>query len=316
MWKCRQPLASALAWAVALFVLVGGTSWLRAQAPSRDALLNAFDELRAKAKSEGIYDPKSFIKLHVPRGGTGETVSVDLYAGRGVKERLARFRGVPVNDGSTASDVKMAIKVWAVPLRDDGSLTSMKVHLGKHRWRPRERMAIFFETAIPVQVGFYQEFENSDGGEPRLVQVLPDKDPAKFRDARKTVQPGFAYRFPVDIELDDNRDDEVMVIVVVASGTDPDLPPKDQTVTQGKPAKHHAVFSRRYVDALNEKAKEARRLVSRFRATASSDANAAQEDIDPGSMIETTGDPDKVATIAYGDNDFGMLRIRLRKAKN
>jgi hypothetical protein len=301
MWDHRLSFVKFFGPSLVLLVVVGSADPARAQAPSREALLNAFDELRSKVADERIYDPRAYIRLKVPRGR--ETVPVDLYNGS-VRERLARFKGVPLNDG-TASNVKTSIKVWAVPIRNE-RLTNKKVHLAKYVWGPKEKFAIYFETATPVQVGFYQEFT---GAEPKLV--LPNTE---FPDSYKTVKAGTPYRFPVDIELDDNTDEEIMHIVVVASGCFENLPPQQHEQQVNKPAQHHAVFGRKYTDALNKKFAEARRS-TRFRATTSGDKTAADEDMDPGSLTETTKEPNDVAIIAYGDNEFGEITIRLKKKR-
>ena len=282
-------------------MLAGVAGPARAQAPAREALLDTFDRLRAEVRRQGIYDPHSYIHVLVPRGPGGPGVPVEMYGGD-VKRRLDLFPGVR-GPGDAGRGVKMAIKVWAVPLRD-GRLTEKKVHIGKYRWRPREEMAVFFETAVPVQVGFYQEF--GGGEEPRRVRVLPD---SKFPDSSRTVQPGYPYKFPVSIELDNNYDDEVMVIVAVASGSDSDLKPAG--IGGAKVVEKHAVFGRYYA-AMDRKAREAH-LVSRFRASSSGQTDFGGGDPDPGSEAETMGDPDEVATLAYGENDYGMLRLVIHK---
>jgi hypothetical protein len=306
MRKHRRPLASGPVWAVSLLIIVGGAGSVWAQAPTRDMLLNAFDELRVKAEREGLYDPGSYRNISI-RGQSGR-VPIEVYTGQ-VREKLDQFEGVRIVDGGRPRDVKVLIKVWAVPIAN-GRLTRTKVNLGKYLWRPSERMAFFIETALPMQLAFYQVREGPNGEEVGRDQVLPSP---RFPDANRTIRPNRVYRLPVDFELDPDTKDEIMAITAVVSGSGPDLPPKD-LLSLNNIDPDHAVFGR-YNAALNRVAEEAR-LSVRFKATAASDPGANPQDLDPDGQVETMGDANKVATIAYGEKNFGELRIRLRKRRD
>jgi hypothetical protein len=306
MGNRRRPLASGPIRAAVLFSILGGAGPLWAQAPSRDILLNAFDQLRAKAQREGLNDPGSYHNISI-RGRSGRAVPIEVYAGR-TRERLDQFEGVRILDRGTPRDAKVALKVWAVPFAN-GRLSRKKVNLGKYLWKPGEAMAFYVDTTIPVQLAFYYVKEGPDGEEVSREQVLPSP---KFLDANRTIRPGKPYRLPVDFELENNTRDEIMVITTVVSDSEPDVPPKD-LLSYNEVDEDHAVFGR-YNTAINRIAEEARRSV-RFKATAASDPGADPEALDPDGQVETTGNPNQVATIAYGDKNFGELRIRLHKRR-
>ncbi len=291
---------------------------LRAQsgnAPSRQELLDAFRKLQKQ--SQAAFGAEKFDTIILPRNKTRPTdLNLKVYAGPTV-----RFDGVPIGNNSNASGdalQKLMVKVWAVPLDEEKQLTNKKVHLGKHRWAPKELFAIFFETSVPVQIGFYQDYEREPGGEePRPSrQVLPDP---RMPESYQTVQPGKPFRFPVNIRLDDNYKDELMSLVIVTAGDYQDLPPKKDPKTDPKkdPAKtageNHVVFGKRYHDALDQMAKYVRapsNPKARFNSTATTSRDASDPDM---TASEFSTDHDDVAIIATSAQRYGYLQIRIRK---
>jgi hypothetical protein len=97
------------------------------------------------------------------------------------------------------------------------------------------------------------------------------------------------------------------------------LPPKpddskqnnsDKPGNDGK-GEHHAVFGKRYVQALEEKARVARGR-AKMRAVAAS-RDGSSEDFEADNK-ESPSDAD-VATIAYGPERFGYVQFRIQKKK-
>jgi hypothetical protein len=273
----------------------------QSKGPTRAEILKAFKEL--SKQTEVAYPKDAFVKKHLPRAANvGGSELVEFYQGKGVP----RFQGVSVRDATGIDEnAQLMIKVWAVPLDAEGRLTNDKVNLAKRKWRPKQAMAIYFQSAIPVRVGFYQEFDATPNGQqPKPVRVLPDP---KFPQSYKSIRPGAAFRFPVDIELDDTLDDELMAIVIVADGAEPDLSSKDQ-VDIKQTGETHLVFGKRYNEALERMLGKAKENKARFRSTARSGDGGEGE-------FESSTQADDVAVIGYGPDHYGYLQLRLTKKK-
>jgi hypothetical protein len=263
-----------------ILILMGVGAWgmgpcLRvadAQEPSRQQLLKEFRELSAQSKAAynkvGFRDVKSLGPVYAGK-------HVPLWSAVGPQR-----------------DKSLMIKVWAVPLDGEGNLAKNKVHLGKYRWEPKQQFAIFFESAVPVQVGLYEDFENK-----KSECRAPDPE---FPSSYQTVKAGEPYRFPADIMLENTFDDELISIVVVAAGKHPELPelPPPPPVVVKKDDKYLALYSREF-----ERVSDAvRKHKSLFKLK--------QPD------FESSPNVDEAALIAYGSDRFGYLQIRIRKKKN
>lgn len=271
-------------------VLLAGAGWISMTAPtvrgqgdgpSRDEVVQAFSDLSKQAKS--AYTSESMPKVAFGKRAE-DAVPARVYNGTGVPF----FKGVPIKNQQT----KLIIKVWAVPLDDAGQPTRDKVALDKYLWRPKQRFAVFIDSAVPVQVGIYQDFPNQPS-----ERRLPDPE---FPKSYQTVQGGDGpYRFPFDIELDDNLNDELMSIVVVAAGAEPKLHVADKKVSTIS-GNDYVAFAKRYGEAFDQAAIAARKIY--FKA------------VPPG--LESSPNVDDVALIAYGPDQRGQLQIRIRKKKN
>jgi hypothetical protein len=275
---------------------------VRAQGPTRANLIDAFYDLREQTKK--AY--KDSFETVIITKSKGDSVPLRVMNQQG-RSGITKFKGVDVP--ASGGNAKLILKVWAVPLAD-GREIGKKVHLSKYAWRPKERMHLYFETSTPVYLGFYQDAVDSGGKLTARTKVLPA--PA-FTQSYKVIEPNQKFRFPVTIELDDDLQDEIMSIVFVTAG-DPDLPIPNTTTTTTTPTKNNKlaeeeflVFGRSYDAKFDKKAEKVFRL-TKFRATT--------DDGDPGSMTSSTGDPDDVAIIAYGNEQSGHVQIRLHKRKN
>ncbi len=113
-----------------------------------------------------------------------------------------------VGQGTIPTQGCLAVKIWGQLVNPDGTLGPY-VNLTKHKWQRKERFYMWLQTAVPIQLSFFQNFPE---GRPKSKQISPD--PA-FPDTFSTIMPGAPYKFPVLIEMDDDLRDEQMGIVVV-----------------------------------------------------------------------------------------------------
>lgn len=103
-------------------------------------------------------------------------------------------------------DSKIAIKVWFELV--DGTL----VNPLKKTWKPKERFHVHIKSAVPIYVSLHQNYIGEDNKANNSVQVYPsDKHP----ESTKVIQANQEVKLPVLFELDDNKLDENMSMVVV-----------------------------------------------------------------------------------------------------
>ena len=173
-------------------VLVAGTSY----GADRSTLMKCFDALRANS-------------LKAIKQGKAETIEMKVTPASG-KFRLVGDCEIepapPIIPGGLPTC--LAVKIWGQPIDSFGQ-GGAYVNLTKHKWQRRERFYLWLETAVPIQLAFFQNYPE---GRPASRQVSPD---VRFPETFATIMPGAPYRFPVKIELDDDLRDEQMSLVVV-----------------------------------------------------------------------------------------------------
>ena len=177
-------------------------------AQERDVLMNRFAALKANSM-QAIED------------GKVETVEAAVVAG-GQKIRLVgQAQIAPAPPMIPAGPpLRLGVKICGQLL--DGRF----VNLTKHKWQRGEPFYLWLETAVPIQLAFFQNYPD---GRPPSRQVSPDE---RFPSTFATIMPGKPYRFPVLIQMDDDLRDELVSIVVVRADAQV-LPINGATVVSG-----------------------------------------------------------------------------------
>jgi hypothetical protein len=270
-----------------------------AQEVSRKDLLKAFSQLQKNAK-KAIDDSDLQVRSRSFPSGDAEVLVGDA----------GRYGPVDVPINGKPVPVKMMVKVWAMPVKD-GRETGQAVHLEKYKWQRKERFYLYFESAVPVQIGLYQDYVGDRAPERRL----PD---GKHPESYKTLMPGRSQRLPVLLEMDDNLHDELMSIVAVVAGSQPELSinqPEKQKPEKQTPPKEEKVAvvtrARSHGEAMDTISRKCRAGNKRFRAT-SQFLDVSNQVADPGSQVISTN-PDDVAIIAFGPETFGYIQLKLHK---
>jgi hypothetical protein len=287
------PVKAAALLVGVLAVQLGLPERAPAQAFKRSEALEAFNRLERNAK-KGLADAKAKPQTRGVGTGTAEVI---------VTDRALRF--VPVQVG-TEPDVKTMIKVWAAPVKDKDE-TGDYVHLSKYKWQKKERFYLYFESAVPVQIGLYQDYPEASDPNKKTRQVMPD--PA-FPDSYQTIMPGQPYRFPILMEMDDNLEPEYMAIVVSAvAGLDQVInKPDPGTGTDPGGATRLAKAQKEGIDKLYKDIKGK----PKARFNASVDPVDPNKPVDPGSKTSSKS-PDDVAIIAFGPENYGYILLKLHK---
>ncbi|MBV9124201.1 MAG: hypothetical protein JO112_12660 [Planctomycetes bacterium] len=106
----------------------------------------------------------------------------------------------------SAPPYQLGIKIWAqlVEGPDEGKY----VNLVKHKWQRKERFKLWFDSAVPVQLAIFQNYQ---GGLIPTRQVVPDE---RYPTSFQTIFPGQPFEFPLVFHMDDNLERELMSIVV------------------------------------------------------------------------------------------------------
>lgn len=104
--------------------------------------------------------------------------------------------------------VQLGVKIWA-QLIDQAGNEGPFVNLTKYKWSPNQRFYLWLETAVPIQMAFFQNYP--EGILPSR-QITPDE---RFPETFGTIMPGRPHRFPVLLAMDDNLINEQVSIVVV-----------------------------------------------------------------------------------------------------
>ena len=103
-------------------------------------------------------------------------------------------------------EMENAAKIW-FELAD-----GTKVNPLKHQWQAKEKFYIYVEAAAPVYIWLFHETPDKNGKVAQSVQIYPDKQYPKSVNA---VQPGRKTALPVEFEMDDDDQDEIMSMFVV-----------------------------------------------------------------------------------------------------
>lgn len=122
---------------------------------------------------------------------------------------------VPVavpNDLNGGKPVGLAVKVWAELVPDPGQDgPGSLVSLERHRWSPGQRFHLWFDSATPILIAFYQLA--ADKGSARFVLPTPTL-PASFG----TIPAGRPVKYPVLMQVDNDAKTEHMAILVTVPG--------------------------------------------------------------------------------------------------
>ncbi|EMI53517.1 hypothetical protein [Rhodopirellula sallentina] len=102
----------------------------------------------------------------------------------------------------------ISVKVWGQLVNPNGT-PGPYVNLTKHKWERKQRFHLWLDTAVPLQLSFFQNYPE---GRPKSKQISPDP---QFPSTFSTIMPGAPYKFPVMIEMDDDLRDEQMSIILV-----------------------------------------------------------------------------------------------------
>lgn len=113
---------------------------------------------------------------------------------------------VEENDDVAQEKAEMAVKVWFTLV--DGT----KVNPLKHEWSAKEKFYVHVEAAAPVYVSLFHEIPAQKGKSADSIQVYPNR---RYPNSGKAIQAGAATRLPVQFELEDNDEAEIMSLVVV-----------------------------------------------------------------------------------------------------
>ncbi len=162
-------------------------------APSiRDLSEKAFEQLtinsnealsiQVKAKESGV---KSAVKFRI------KDVEIPLRANDSEKNSTSKI----------SSD--LGIKIWFELI--DGTL----INPTKREWKASERFYVHIQSAVPVYVGLFQNYPDSD---PLSHQLYPDR---KYTESFRAIQPGQAAKLPAFFEMGENSEKEIMSMVVV-----------------------------------------------------------------------------------------------------
>jgi len=162
-------------------------------AAERSVLMKRFDTLKANS-------------MAAVANGKVETVEAAVVAG-GQKIRLVgQAQIAPAPPMIPAGPpLRLGVKICGQ------LLNGQFVNLTKHKWQRSEQFYLWLETAVPIQLAFFQNYPE---GRPPSRQVSPDQ---RFPSTFATIMPGVPYRFPVLIQMDDDlRDEQVSIVVVRA----------------------------------------------------------------------------------------------------
>ncbi len=113
---------------------------------------------------------------------------------------------VEENDDVAPEEAEMAVKVWFTLV--DGT----KVNPLKHEWSAKEKFYVHVQAAAPVYVSLFHEIPAQKGKAADSIQVYPNQ---RYPNSGKAIQAGAATRLPVQFELEDNDEDEIMSMIVV-----------------------------------------------------------------------------------------------------
>ena len=124
---------------------------------------------------------------------------------RGVSESAAsaKFKIAGVADPTVAENDDVAQE------EADGT----KVNPLKHEWSAKEKFYVHVQAAAPVYVSLFHEIPAQKGKTADSILVYPNQ--RRYPNSGKAIQAGAATRLPVQFELDDNDEDEIMSMIVV-----------------------------------------------------------------------------------------------------
>jgi len=257
------------------------------KAVSRQAFMAAF--AKQKANAQGVMKTAKVTERALPGGARVKVANVS---------KDLRFNPVPIAPvGGTVTPMTptatVLVKIWAAPVVGDKE-TGQFVNLSLYKWRPKERFYLYFESAVPVHIGLYQDYPNTTNP---TRKVLPDTN---YPDSFKTIMPGVPYRFPILMEMDNTNEAEFMSIVFVSAGTEPlviNQPPEKPG--SGSPPEDPNAVARKYQGAIDSIATKAR-------------AKARFAPVQPTTVMTSTS-PDDVAVCAFGPENYGFIQLKLFK---
>ena len=174
------------------------------EAADRSEMMSRFDALKSNS-------------MAAVKSGNVEMVEATVGTEKIRLVGQAQIAPVPMPVGPP---LRLGVKIWGQLL--DGRF----VNLTKHKWQRSEQFYLWLETAVPIQLAFFQNYPE---GRPPSRQVSPDQ---RFPSTFATIMPGAPYRFPVLIQMDDDLRDEQVSIVVVRADSQV-LPVNGATVVSG-----------------------------------------------------------------------------------
>jgi hypothetical protein len=184
------------------------------------------------------------------------------------------------------------------------------VHLEKYKWQRKQRFYVWFESAAPVYVGFWQDY---DGKAPSR-KVLPDE---RFPQSYSAILPGQPFRFPVLLEMDNDLNNEFMSIEVVLANN-PDVPINkpnavDMNPPPGMPPGLDKGIMKKHDQAMVDLMAKARKD-PRFKFNPTPDGmNPMVPPSVPPPPPGQQFNPDEVAIIAVAREGFSHIQLRLKK---
>jgi len=113
---------------------------------------------------------------------------------------------VEESDDVAQEEMQTGVKIW-FELAD-----GTKVNPLKHQWNAKEKFYIYVEAAAPVYVWLFHETPAQKGKPAQSIQIYPDK---RYPKSVNAIQPGRETALPVEFEMDDDEEDEIMSMVVV-----------------------------------------------------------------------------------------------------
>ncbi len=162
----------------------------------------AFTKLTLNSKEALQSALKTRKKGAVVSSARGASASADS-----AKFKIASVADPTVEENDDAQkEAQMAVKVWFTLV--DGT----KVNPLKHEWSAKEKFYVHVQAAAPVYVSLFHEIPAEKGKAADSIQVYPNK---RYPNSGKAIQAGAATRLPVQFELEDNDEAEIMSLVVV-----------------------------------------------------------------------------------------------------
>lgn len=113
---------------------------------------------------------------------------------------------VEESDEVAQEEMQTGVKIW-FELAD-----GTKVNPLKRQWNAKEKFYIYVEAASPVYVWLFHETPAQKGKPAQSAQIYPDK---RYPKSVNAIQPGRKTALPVEFEMDDDDEDEIMSMLVV-----------------------------------------------------------------------------------------------------